>query len=130
VGEPIALIIGETLDAAVAGAELVVARIDPLTPVVGIEAAVAASAFLAELENNIAYRQTWEAGGYDDAAARAHAVVAVEVETSRVVTSALEPRGLLVQWQGEDLICLLPSQAPHRARRTLAEMLGLEEARL
>ena len=74
-GEPIALIMGETVDAAVAGAELVVARIDPLTPVVGIEAAVAASAFLAELENNIAYRQTWEAGGYDDAVARAHAVV-------------------------------------------------------
>ncbi|MEN9764172.1 MAG: hypothetical protein RL397_127 [Pseudomonadota bacterium] len=130
VGQPIALVIGETLEAAVAGAELVVARIDPLTPVIGIEAALAAPAFMAGWENNIAYRQTWKAGGYDDAAARAHAVVAVEIETSRVAPSPLEPRGLLVQWQGEDLICHLPSQAPHRARRTLAEVLGLEEARL
>lgn len=130
VGQPIALVVGETAEAAVAGAELVVCAIDPLPPVIGIEAALTAPAFLPGWESNIAYRQTWKAGEFDEVATRADAVVTIEIETSRVAPSPLEPRGLLVRRQGEHLICHLPSQAPHRARRTLAQMLGLEEARL
>ena len=130
VGQPVALVIGETAEAAVAGAELVACAIDPVPPVIGIDAALTAPAFLPGWESNIAYRQTWKAGEYQNAAAEADAVVTVEIETSRVAPSPLEPRGLLVQWQGEQLICHLPSQAPHRARRALAQMLGLEEARL
>jgi len=130
VGQPIALVVGETAEAALVGAELVACAIDPLPPVIGIEAALTAPAFLPGWESNIAYRQAWKAGEYLNAAAEADALVTIEIETSRVAPSPLEPRGLLVQWQGETMVCHLPSQAPHRARRTLAQMLGLEEARL
>ncbi|MFZ9314789.1 MAG: xanthine dehydrogenase family protein molybdopterin-binding subunit, partial [Burkholderiaceae bacterium] len=130
VGQPIALVVGETAEAALAGVECVVSDIDPQPAVIGIEAALTAPAFLPGWETNIAYRQAWAAGTYDEAAAGADALVTVEIETSRVAPSPLEPRGLLARWQADHLICHLPSQAPHRARRTLATMLGLDEARL
>jgi aerobic carbon-monoxide dehydrogenase large subunit len=130
VGQPLALVVAETAEAAVDGAELVRVDIAPLPPVVGIAQARSRPAIFAGWESNRAYRQEWQAGSFDTAAQEAAIVIEVQVETSRLAPTPLEPRGLLVQWQDSRLICHLPSQAPHRARQTLRAMLGLQPDQL
>ncbi len=130
VGQPIAMVVGQTLEAAVAAAEQVVCEVDALPPVIGLEQARALPAFIPGWNNNRAYQQRWCAGSFDDAAREAQAVVEVVVKAPRLAPTALEPRGFLARWENDTLLCHLPSQAPHRARQTLARMLGLKDSQL
>jgi len=130
VGQPIAMVLGETPQAAQAAAEQVSVQVQALTPVVGIDQARQAAAIFPHWSSNCVYRQDWSTGRFEQAQRQAQAVVAVQVKTSRLAPTALEPRGLLAHWEGQTLTCYLPSQAPHRARQTLIKMLGIPAEQL
>ena len=130
VGQPVALVLAETAQSAVAAAELVSCDVEPMAPVIGLEAAQTMPALFPGWESNRAYRQEWRQGSFSEASLKAKQLIEVTVQTSRLAPSALEPRGFLASWQESGLVCHLPSQAPHRARRTLVQMLGLREEQL
>ncbi|MFZ9812477.1 MAG: xanthine dehydrogenase family protein molybdopterin-binding subunit [Burkholderiaceae bacterium] len=130
VGQPIAMVLGETPQAALAAAEQVSVQVQTLSPVVGIAQARQSAAIFPHWSSNCVYRQEWCSGEFEQAAEQAQAIVAVQVKTSRLAPTALEPRGLLAHWEDQTLTCYLPSQAPHRARQTLVRMLGMPAEQL
>lgn len=130
VGQPIAMVLGETPQAAQAAAEQVSVQVQALTPVVGIDQARHATAIFPHWSSNRVYRQDWSTGPFEQAQRQAQAIVAVQVKTSRLAPTALEPRGLLAHWEEQTLTCYLPSQAPHRARQTLIKMLEIPAEQL
>ena len=95
VGEPVALVLGQTLHDAMAAAEAVVVSYDELPPVatVGDARATAAPAVWNEAPDNIAF--VWRGG--DEAAVEralraAHHVTRLALSVSRVTASSIEPR--------------------------------------
>ena len=92
VGEPVAFVVAETLDAAHAAAELVVVETQD-APAVATVAAARASAGPAvwdEASDNIAF--VWTKGDAGDAVARASHVARISSHISRVAALSLEPR--------------------------------------
>ena len=96
VGQPIAMVLGETPQAALAAAEQVSVHVQTLSPVVGIAQARQSAAIFPHWSSNCVYRQEWCSGEFEQAAEQAQAIVAVQVKTSRLAPTALEPRGFLL----------------------------------
>ncbi len=105
VGQPVAAVVAETLQAGIDAAELVAVEISA-------EAVTLAGSFSQD------WPQTEPAPRPDDVA------VAVRVEHARLAPSAMEPRAALALWDGA-LTVWLATQTPHRARADLAGVLGL-----
>ncbi|RVT90653.1 xanthine dehydrogenase family protein molybdopterin-binding subunit [Rhodovarius crocodyli] len=108
-GEALALILAETRPAAEDGAEALSAVIEPQ------EAGLPVPAFTGQ----------WQRAG--DAVG---APIRASVEYARVATGALEPRAALAVPETGGLTVWLSTQTPHRARRDLAAVLGLDPAEL
>jgi carbon-monoxide dehydrogenase large subunit len=119
VGQPVAAVIGTSLDAARDGADLIT---------VGIDDGGARD----HVSDNAAYSQRWSQGAYADVLAKAAHVVRVAIEHARVAPMALEPRGAVAQWDEAtaSLTVHLPTQSPHRARVDLASILGIPESQI
>ena len=136
VGDPVALVIAETLDAAKDAAELVEVTYDVLTATATLDAAVSADAIAIwdEAPGNICLRH--EIGDVDAAnAAFASAphVVSVSVINNRLSATPIEPRGALGVYDPvNDRYTLRTSaQNPHRVREILAEtVFGIPETQL
>ncbi len=126
VGEPVAFVVAETLDAANAAAELVAIATDDLPAVVTSEAARTAGAtqLWDEAQGNVAY--IWKKG---DAAANdavisgaAH-VVRLSSNVSRVNALSMEPRGALgLVDDGGRLVLHASNQSPHALKAGVAAM--------
>ncbi|MBI1245524.1 MAG: molybdopterin-dependent oxidoreductase [Alphaproteobacteria bacterium] len=114
VGQPIALVVADTLAQAQDAAEAVIVDCEPFQ-----ESAPVPS-----------FAQEWQHGDVDAAFAQAAHVVRVELEYPRVAPMALEPRAAIAHWHaGESALSLwLSTQTPHRARSDIAAILGLDEA--
>jgi carbon-monoxide dehydrogenase large subunit len=130
VGDPVALIVATTKEAARDAAELVFVDYEMLPAVIDPAAAAAsgAPAIWPEAPGNIAF--TWSAG--DDGAVRAAfagaaRVVELELVNNRVVVSALETRGAIGTWDAATRRYTLStaSQMPHGLKADLAEVLGV-----
>lgn len=76
---------------------------------------------------NAAFTESWTAGACAEAFAKAAHVVRVDIDYPRLAPMALEPRGALAAWDDERLTVWLPTQAPHRARIDLANVLGMPQ---
>lgn len=78
------------------------------------------------------FRGDWSCGDVAAGFAAAHLVVEVEVEHPRLAPSPLEPRAIAVDYDAERDRALVwySTQTPHRARRELCRILGIEEARI
>ena len=74
----------------------------------------------------------WREGDVEAAMASAAHVVEVRVEHPRLAPSPLEPRGIAVAFDAatESVTVWYSTQTPHRARRELCRILGVEEARI
>lgn len=74
----------------------------------------------------------WRQGDVETAMASAAHVVETRVEHPRLAPSPLEPRGIAVAFDAatESVIVWYSTQTPHRARRELSRILGIEEARI
>lgn len=137
VGEAVAFVVAETRAQALDAAEAVAMDFHERAAVTTPAAAIAdgAAPVWDDAPDNIAFRVAMgDERAVDAAFARAaHVVVAAEIPVSRVVPSPMEPRAALGAYDAtEDRYTLYcGTQAPHRARRVIAEMvLGVPETRL
>ena len=124
VGEPVAFVVAETLEAAEAAAELVVVETQDVPTVATVAAAraSAAPAVWDEAPDNIAF--VWKKGNAGDAIARASHVSRLSSHVSRVAALSLEPRGALgrVDEAGR-LVLHASNQSPHILKSALANLL-------
>jgi carbon-monoxide dehydrogenase large subunit len=128
VGDPVALVVAETPEAAADGAELVAVDYESLPAVVGAVRATsgAAPAVWDEAPDNVAF--VWEAGSRDTVArgfaAAAH-VTRLDFVVSRVAALPLEPRGAVGEFDRRSGRYTLHTgiQAPHGLRTLLAEQI-------
>jgi carbon-monoxide dehydrogenase large subunit len=132
VGEPVAIVLAETRDAALDAAERVTVDYEPLPAVVESEAALADGAPLlhADAPGNVCFRwRRGDAAAAERAFARAARTVELQLRNQRIAGCAIEPRAV-VALPGVDessLTLYAATQVPHHVRRLVAEQLGLPE---
>lgn len=135
VGEPVAVVIAETLDAALDAAERVGVDYDVLPAQPNAAEATAAEAPQIHdiAPGNICFR--WLRGDRDKVAslfATAAHIVQLDIVNQRIGGAAIEPRALIaLPPRGQDKLTLYSStQVPHHIRRLVTEQLGIGEARM
>ena len=128
VGEPVALVLAQTLQQARDAAEAVMVDYEPLPAVVDVHQAVqGAVAVCEDAPDNVAAETRYgDEAAADAAFARAAHVVRLELDNPRVAALALEPRSVLA-WVAEDgrLTLRMSTQMPSGVRGTLCDLLGL-----
>jgi carbon-monoxide dehydrogenase large subunit len=135
VGEGVAMIVADTVEAARDAAELIEVDYEPLAAVTGTAEAAAPDApqIWPEAPGNIAF--TWEAGdreATDTGFARAHRVARAEIVNGRIIMAALETRGAIGEWDAASGRFTLntASQMPHGIRHHLAGAFQMPEDRI
>ncbi|MDQ3858749.1 MAG: molybdopterin-dependent oxidoreductase [Actinomycetota bacterium] len=133
-GEPLAVVVADTRAHAKDALEGVEPDLEPLEPVLDLEAALRENAPSChdELGGNRCYTWTLPAGDVDRVFAEAPVVVRERYWHPRLIPNAIEPRGVVVQpapAQGEFTIWSA-TQVPHIARTTLALTTGIPESKL
>jgi len=134
VGEPVAVVVADTVEAARAAAEATEVEYEPLPTVVDLldAARPGAAAIWAERPNNRVFRCEWGKRDATEAAfARAAHVVRRRFRNNRLIPNPMEPRVVLAE-RGEDgrLLLHASSQKPHDLRKFLGETLRLPEDRI
>ncbi|NNU44692.1 xanthine dehydrogenase family protein molybdopterin-binding subunit [Ramlibacter montanisoli] len=130
VGEPVALVVAQTLQQARDAAEAVSVEYEELPHVVELQAAVSPGAAVlcdAAPDNIAAEMRYGDAKASDQAFARAAHVVSLTVVNQRVAAVSIEPRSVLA-WVAEDgrLTLRMSSQMPSGVRNSLAnDILGI-----
>ncbi len=131
VGEPVALVVAETMAAAEAAAELVTVETDDLSVVTELAAARAAGAPAVwdQVPDNVAF--VWQRGDAKAVFPGAARVARLSSHVTRVVALSLEPRGglALVEPSGR-LVLHAANQSPHGLRDALARMLKLPKDKM
>ena len=127
-GEPVAIVIAETEEAAADGAAAFEVEYETRPAVLELAAAMAADAPLVHpaATGNVASRLVRKMGDPDAAFADAAVVVEGTFDTARQKHAQLESTGC-VAMVGDDgrITVWTPHQAPHRARFTLARLFGI-----
>ena len=124
VGQPVAMIVAESRNAAVDAAEALQIEFDPLPAVLDPDAALAPGAPLVEpsWQSNLALSVATGKGTPDEIFATAPVVVEEEFRTHRYVASPLEPRGILANVEpfGGRMTVWASTQTPHVLQSILA----------
>jgi carbon-monoxide dehydrogenase large subunit len=129
VGEAVAMVVGQTRDAARAGAEAVMVDYDELPAVIDAVAALQAGApkVVDDLPDNVAaVARHGDAAATEAAFARAAVRVAVDIVNQRVAPSPIEPRTVLASYDGQRLTIRMSSQMPSGVRTSVCDALGLD----
>src|SRR5438477_332000 len=128
VGEPVALVVAETVAAARDAAEAIVVDYEPLPAVTEAKAAVAAGApqLFDTIAGNIVFdwdNDMGDAKATDAAFAEAAHVVRLELLNNRVVVNSMEPRNAIADYDSDNGRSTLytATQGPHFVRDPLAE---------
>ena len=131
VGESVAVVVADSPEAAVEGAELVDVDYETLPVVVDGEKATATGAPLvhAEAPNNIAWEWEVNGGDVDAAAAKAEVVVKQRIINQRLIPNPIEPRGIVAAYdKGTNQLTITSStQVPHLVRLAVAISTGHPE---
>ncbi|WEK49356.1 MAG: xanthine dehydrogenase family protein molybdopterin-binding subunit [Candidatus Kaistia colombiensis] len=136
VGDPIAFVVADTLEAAQAAAELVDIDYDTLPTVTDAREAAAADAPLVypEFGTNVAFTHHRGSKDATDAAfRRAARVVRIEVVNQRLVANYMETRGVVAEYDPatERFTLTLGTQGRHKMRDIIAEdILGIDPKRI
>ncbi|MBA2679757.1 MAG: xanthine dehydrogenase family protein [Ktedonobacteraceae bacterium] len=133
-GDPVAIVVAESLGIAEDARDLVDIDYNPLPVVIDPEAALAADAprLYDELDSNLAFEQ-WSGGGDIQAAfAQAGRTIRLRLVNQRLAPSSLEPRACLFDFDASrgELTAWVSSQSIFRARDILASFLGIERSRI
>jgi aldehyde oxidoreductase len=131
-GEAVALVVGSAQALDRLDLDAFPVRWEPLTPLLTMEAALAAGAPLlhAHRADNTLIHGRVARGDPDHAFADAHAIVEGEFETSFVEHAYLEPEAGWARRVGDTLEVHSPTQAPHPHREELARVLGCAQERI
>jgi carbon-monoxide dehydrogenase large subunit len=133
VGEPVALIVAETLAAAKDAGELVAVEYRALPAVTAARAAAAAEApRLWDRPNVVVDARVGRGAATEAAFARAAHVARLDTHVQRVTGVPLEPRSALAEYDpaSERYTLYIGGGSVGRARRDVAQMLAVDEARL
>ncbi|MCC6890163.1 MAG: xanthine dehydrogenase family protein molybdopterin-binding subunit [Hyphomicrobiales bacterium] len=136
IGEPVAIIIAETLNEARDAAELIAVEYDALPAVTTLEQAIVpgAPSIWAECGDNFAFmHEVGNKSAAEKAIASADHVIRHRMVISRLTTASMEPRGCIAEYDPRDdrytLRCTV--QGPHQVRRILAhDVLRIPESRI
>ena len=128
VGEPVAIVIADSLQRAKDGAEQVEVDYEELEAVVDLKTARTAKQIYDDVPNNICYE--WELGDRDateSAIAGAAHVTRLSLKNNRLIPNAIEPRAALADYNvgTEELTLYTTSQNPHLARLILTAFVQL-----
>jgi carbon-monoxide dehydrogenase large subunit len=131
VGEPVAVVIAESRYLAEDALIDVVVDYEPLTPVVGLEQALAPEAprIHEDLDSNVAAHVIQRKGDYAAASAKADLVFRRRLCYDHGAAAAMENRGIVAHWDARAgrLTVWDTTQAPIPIRNGLASMLDLSE---
>jgi xanthine dehydrogenase molybdenum-binding subunit len=125
VGDPVAVVVAETEEAAVEAAGMVDVRYEPRPPVFSTEPEPGSPLLHEGATGNLASSASISHGDCDAAFAAAAAVVGRRFETSKQKQAQMEPTGCVAEVRGGLVTVWSPTQSPHRARHTLAHLFGL-----
>lgn len=134
VGEPYALVIGESVQAAKNGAEAVVAEFETQTPVLDVATATQNDQIHESVASNRSY--DWELGdkaATDAAFENAAHITSIDIVNNRLIPNAIEPRAALGSYDAasETYTLHTTSQNPHLERLVLAAFVNIApEAKL
>lgn len=131
VGQPVAAIVSRTSHQGADAAELVTVEIDDEPGSVGLEPVTGEQLF-ADVPDNVAMSQTWSSGDVEAAFVAAAHLVEAEVCHPRLAPSSLEPRAIAAAYDTatDTLTVWLSTQTPHRSRKELARIIGIDKAAL
>jgi carbon-monoxide dehydrogenase large subunit len=126
IGDPVALVVAETLDQAKDAAEAIRVEYDDLPAVATLEEAIApgAPAVWDECPDNVAFvHEVGNKAATEKAIASAAHVVRHRMVISRLTTASMEPRGCLAEHDArEDRTTVrVTTQVPHLTRRIFAK---------
>ncbi|EKE45830.1 carbon monoxide dehydrogenase, large subunit [Oceaniovalibus guishaninsula JLT2003] len=138
VGDPIAVVVAETLAQARDAAEAVVIDIEDLPAIMDMRAALTPDAPLVheDMGTNLCYDWGFvedNRQAVDDAIAHAHHVTTLELRNNRLVANPMEPRVALAEWNAaaDEYTLYTTSQNPHVIRLLMgAFVLGIPEHKL
>jgi carbon-monoxide dehydrogenase large subunit len=133
VGEPVAMVIAETVDHGLGAVELIEVAYTPLAVVTTPDAARAPGApvLYAEAPGNVCFDEHFgDREAVEEAMRAAAHVVELSVENPRIVINPMEPRGVIGAWDAETGRYKLhvSSQNIHLMREVTAKSLGVEES--
>ncbi|TFZ01863.1 xanthine dehydrogenase family protein molybdopterin-binding subunit [Ramlibacter humi] len=130
VGEPVAIVVAETLQQARDAAEAVWVEYEELPAVSNVEQAVQGAAVICdEAPDNIAAEARYgDAAGAGAAFAKAAHRVTLSIENQRVAALSIEPRTVLA-WISDDrrLTFQMSTQMPSGVRNTVCDLLSLKK---
>src|SRR5499426_1276524 len=134
VGQPVAIVVAQNRYLAKDAVALIQVDYEPLPPVLDPLVALQADAtpIHATLGSNMGLRVAHEGGDLAAAFARADRVIQQRYHVQRLAPVPLETRGVTAHYQAdEDLLTVWNStQAPHRVRQHLAQLLKRPESRM
>ena len=134
IGVPIAAVVAKTSAQAEDAANAVEVEYEPLPSIANAEEALKTGAPLAreEIDSNICYTLTKNGGNVDKSFAAADHIFTMHIASPRQVALAMEPRGIVASANafGKTLSVWLSTQAPHRARAEIANVLGFPEHKI
>ncbi|HET9150011.1 MAG TPA: xanthine dehydrogenase family protein molybdopterin-binding subunit [Alphaproteobacteria bacterium] len=126
VGEPMAIVVAETLDQARDAAEQIMVDFEELPAIADTAGALAPGAALVWPEHGSNLVVDWaneDSSRWDAAEKAAHKVVSVELVNNRVVASPMEPRAVVADFDPKSgrTTVYAPTQGGHRVQNTLAK---------
>jgi carbon-monoxide dehydrogenase large subunit len=132
VGDPVAVVVGESRYAVVDAAEDVVVEYEPLPVVVDPEAALADGSPLVHEQFGTNQVHEWSLGGEDAEQVLADSDVVVErrIVNHRISGAPIEPRAVLADFRSGDLTVTSSTQVPHFLKLFLSVCLGINEERI
>ncbi len=128
VGEIVAMVVADTLAAALDAADAVLVDYAPLPAVVTGDAALAPGAPQIHAQapcNLVCDWRRGDAAAVEAAFARAAHVCRMRYRGNRLVAGYLETRAALAMWQGGALTLVTPSQGVHLIQRVVCAILGI-----
>ena len=133
VGDPVALVVAETREAAKDAAEAVLLDVEPLPAITTARAAVAPGAPVlhAEAPGNVALDFHFgDTAAVDAAFARAAHVTRLGLRNSRIVVATMEPRSALAAVEDGRLVLRVGCQGPFGLRNTVALVMNVPPAQV
>ncbi|APR85589.1 Xanthine dehydrogenase, molybdenum binding subunit protein [Minicystis rosea] len=130
VGEPLAVVAAETIEAARAAAHLVEVTYDEMPAVFDAVSAARAGAPIVHEErpDNLYMHGKIRHGDLVAGFAAADVVFEDTFTSPTAQTTSLEPHGAIAQWNGDQLTVWSGTQAPYGLRRVLAQTFALPES--
>lgn len=124
VGHPIAAILAVDRYIAHDALELIQFDYEPLPAIVDPEKAINNDAKAIEDMSNIGYSKQYLSGDPEKALRESEVIIEEKLELARIYPGFMEPRGIVVVPQGNELTVYASTQAPHYMRKYLLSAFG------